>query len=395
VQEKKIAEAAAVATITPNTPAPVRQTPVSKGPGLLARFLSLFSAGDDDSEQQEKRRSASGKKRDGRGGQRSRRRSEPQRTDQRAARSSKTARKRGGKGAQDEAARTGAGSSDASATSGNAPAARAHAESRKDARDETRRPPGKRRSRGGRRRKRSDGGDAAEAGDSQQRSETAVQDSANERPGRESSSSRRRSGRSRGERTAEPATGGEAAERTVESFASSSLPAAAVTAPRETNDAGLPAVPAARPASAEPRREQAKRDDWSSSYDDTQPELPIIRSPENRFPDIGAAIEPAASPSRAIHAAEPQSPRDVQQTVPAGDAPARSAEQPREIGSPPVAEPGIRPELLAPKSNGGGPDAGKPAGRLLPWEPAKPLTPETQGIDKIAEKADRSEPEGS
>jgi hypothetical protein len=183
----------------------------------------------------------------------------------------------------------------------------------------------------------------------------------------------------------------------VESFASSSLPAAAVTAPRETNDAGLPAAPAARPASAEPRHQQAqaKRDDWSSSYDDTQPELPIIRSPENRFPDIGAAIEPAASPSRAIHAAEPQSPRDVQQTVPAGDAPARSAEQPREIGSPPVPEPGIRPELLAPKSNGGGPDAGKPAGRLLPWEPAKPLTPETQGIDKIAEKADRSEPEGS
>ena len=397
VQEKKVAEAAAVATITPSTPAPVRQTPASKGPGLLARFLSLFSAGDDDSKQQEKRRSASGKTRDGRGGQRSRRRSEPQRTDQRGARSSKTARKRGGKGAQDEVARTGAGNSDGSAKNGNAPAARAHAESRKDARDETRRPPGKRRSRGGRRRKRSDGGDATEAGDSQQRSETAVQDSANERPGRESSSSRRRSGRSRGERTAEPATGGEAAERTVESLASSSLPAAAVTAPRETNDAGLPAAPAARPASAEPRHEQAqaKRDDWSSSYDDTQPELPIIRSPENRFPDIGAAIEPAASPSRAIHAAEPQSPRDVQQTVPAGDAPARSAEQPREIGSPPVPEPGIRPELLAPKSNGGGPDAGKPAGRLLPWEPAKPLTPETQGIDKIAEKADRSEPEGS
>ncbi|MGH8166674.1 MAG: Rne/Rng family ribonuclease, partial [Woeseiaceae bacterium] len=65
VQERKVAEPAAVATIAPSKPAPVRQEPERESPGILARLFSLFSGG---AEPEEKRTSEdsgrSGKKRD-------------------------------------------------------------------------------------------------------------------------------------------------------------------------------------------------------------------------------------------------------------------------------------------------------------------------------------------
>jgi len=397
VQEKKAAEAAAVATITPSTPAPVRQTPERKGPGLVARFLSLFAAGDD-SEPPEKRRSGSGQ-RDSRGGQRSRRRSEP-RSEQRGTRSSKSARKRGGKGAQDDAARSGSDSSNASSSgstrSGNAPAAKTQADSRKEPRDEPRRNPTKRRSRGGRRRKRSEPGEIAETGENQQRAETLVQDSATERPARESSSSRRRSNRNRADRTAASPTGNEAMERTGESSATSFVPPATVVRPQENNGAGLLAerTPSPPPASGEPRREpaQARRDDWSSAYDDTQPDLPMIRSPESRSPDVSTAVKPPPeSRPQAIHAAEPQTTPEAQPGVPADGSPTPGADQARDTARQPVPNLEPQPAAIALQSNGDGQDSGRPGGRLLPWEPAKTLAPETPAVDNTAEKADRSE----
>src|SRR5690606_9067210 len=92
VQERKVAEPAAVATITPSTPAPVRAVPESKGLGLWGRLLQLFAGGEESDERRTRDSSArSGKKGDSRGGQKTRgRRSETQRGEQRSSRSSKT-----------------------------------------------------------------------------------------------------------------------------------------------------------------------------------------------------------------------------------------------------------------------------------------------------------------
>ena len=397
VQEKKAAEAAAVATITPSTPAPVRQTPERKGPGLIARFLSLFASGED-AERPEKRRSGSGQ-RDSRGAQRGRRRSEPHRSEQRGARSSKTARKRGGKGAQDEAARSGSGTSSTSTRNGNAPAAKTQADPRKESREESRKSPGKRRSRGGRRRKRSETGEAVEAGENRQRVESDVQDSANDRPGREGSSSRRRSHRNRGDRTEESTTGNEARERTIESSVPSPVLAAPIVArPQENNGTGLPVerTPSAPPASVESRRQPAEssRDDWSTAYADTQPELPIPGSPESRSPAVSTEVKAPEPRPQTVQAAEPRTPPDAERSGPVGAFP-RNADPPRETHTQPVSNFEPRAVTPVPQGNGRAPDSARSEGRLLPWEPAKPIASETPAADKTAEKPDRSESDGS
>ncbi|HEX5764262.1 MAG TPA: Rne/Rng family ribonuclease, partial [Woeseiaceae bacterium] len=399
VQERKVAEPAAVATITPSTPAPVRVIPESKGPGLWSRLLQIFAGGEESAERSSRESSGrSGKKRDSRGGQRTRgRRSETQRGEPRSSRTSKTGRKRGGKGSAEDSSRPSRGSSQRSGTdkssalrnaaeNGNVKSAEdggfhdkkqqdapTRSDSRNDGRDDTRRAPGKRRSRGGRRRKRADSGETAEASENQQRTEAGSTDGPGKDEGsRERPSSRRRGGRNRTERTGESAPANPAAaERPAESIEPG--PAAAATAGvQPTGGAGewRQTPPPARPD----ERETA----WSS-YEDTQPELPVMRpAPADR--------KSAAEPGHARPAAEVTG----FENAPASAPPDRRAE----------AEPAPGTQL---KTNGAE-ETAKPGGRLLPWEPMtepmrktkaesepEPARPEAAVAGKPLENVDRSE----
>jgi len=458
VQERKVAEPAAVATITP-TAAPVRKVVEQKGPGLLARLFSLFS-GSEEAEPKRAREGSgqSGKKRDSRGGQRTRRRSETQRTEPRSTRSSKAGRKRGGKVSTDDGSRAARNPADrGQADRGNADKANAdrnspdrksarpesaaatdtesapgvRADGRKDGRDESRRSPGKRRSRGGRRRKRAETAETSESGENQQRSVAAQQDSPGQeaaagRPPRESSSPRRRSNRNRADRPGESGAYEDAAGRQAEATSVPELSAAAVAVPRQTNGAGIAAERSPSAVSAEAdtpdsRRESARDDqgpparlqddrsgerqalssheDWSS-YGDTQPELPIVRSSENRASErqsssvtsSAARSEPSDTRPPAAPPAAPQSLRQAQDRATA-EAASRRAEIPQQgpaiDGARTVGQPAEAPR---PKSNGVPEDEGKPAGRLLPWEPLKEQS-EPSGPGKTDDKADRSDSE--
>ncbi|HEX2138803.1 MAG TPA: Rne/Rng family ribonuclease, partial [Woeseiaceae bacterium] len=178
IQERKAAEPAAVATMSPSSPAPVREEP--KAPGLIARLFSLLSGGDETSDERRTRsQRESGRKSEARS-QRSRRQGEPPRgrkrgstqrsSEQRKGRSQKTSRKRGGKtsaerGERTERAAAGGRESRAETPAQNGPANEDNArqETRAEGRDETRKSPSRRRSRGGRRRKRASEGGADSA----------------------------------------------------------------------------------------------------------------------------------------------------------------------------------------------------------------------------------------
>ncbi len=179
IQERKAAEPAAVATMSPSTPVPAR--PVPQKPGLIARLIALFTGADEgDGERTSRSRRDAGRKSDARD-QRSRRQSESQRgrkrgssssrsSEQRKTRSQKSSRKRSGKTAAERGERA-AGSKDARAEkpvqTGQESPGKERQEARADGGDDsTRKSSSRRRSRGGRRRKRASengSGDAAAA----------------------------------------------------------------------------------------------------------------------------------------------------------------------------------------------------------------------------------------
>ena len=382
VQERKVAEPAAVATITPSKPAPVRQIPEQESPGILARIFSLFSAGAEPEEQRESEDSGrSGRQRDSHGSQRTRRRTEPQRGDTRSgSRSSTSSRKRGSRSDRsdrsDKASRNVKSSPDGSSTSSGSsaePRSRSSArkeesrkddarkdDARKDGRDDSRRTQGKRRSRGGRRRKRGDNGDTPEAQGNSQRNDATPQDTSAARPGREGSSGRRRSSRSRSDESR--ADAGEARETAV----APELLAAARRSPVSANGAGSVAepktsspAPGAAQSESEPQNRQAvrpadsrtdqnagrsDRDRWSS-YENTQPDLPAIQPVRSR----PSASPDAPTPDTGANRPQPESNRVAADTA----------------------------------------STSKPAGRLLPWEqPPKTAEPQPAAVQEPVDKGD-------
>ena len=116
-----------------------------------------------------------------------------------------------------------------------------------------------------------------------------------------------------------------------------------------------------------PARTEDRETAWSS-YEDTQPELPVMRpAPESR--SSTAESGPAGSASGSTDLTE----------APASAPPA------------PKAETGPA-EDSRPKTNGAQ-EAAKPAGRLLPWEPMAEPTTEPMKKSKAAEpKPERTEP---
>lgn len=286
--ERKAAEPAAVATITPSTPAPVRKQAKRKGPGLIARIFGLFGGkADSSADRSKKGRRKSARTPDSRGGQRSRRRNEPPRSaDKRnPARPPKSGRKRNGKGATDHADRTSgngksgrteqrpAGTSEAAAKG----RSESRNENRSESRDENRKNPAKRRSRGGRRRKR--GPDSAEAQNGN--APPAAQATPEAASNRQDRNGGGPNGHESEQQTAAP-------EAAAASNRSDIMPGGEASAAPETKPERRPEQHANGGQNGVPEHKAP------SDYERPQPELPVSRPPP-----AAEAVKPAAEKSAA------------------------------------------------------------------------------------------------
>ena len=375
MQEQKPVEAAAIATATPVTPAPPRKKPRKKEPGFFAKLLAIFGGSPADKKKKDQKRRGDQKKGRGRtdsrrrGGHRSRRKSEGQRSDEsRGTQRSKKSSNKRAKGGNAKDAEQKNKRTQASAKSGqqSQPAKESQADKRDDNRGDNRKPGSKRRSRGGRRRRRTpDSADVAETrSDNQQAPVEAVAEAPVEAP----------------EKTAKPAA----------------------------NKDSKPRRPKAEQESkpkAEPVKE-AKAE--SPAYEDTQPELPVLDLSQEDAKPAEKADSARAEAEEAVEKTVPMSPMDLQSAV-ASAAAAAEAEEPAdktmtmsredmksalEAGSESVeaanpvdktnpipredAKPAVEAakpiEKKAPAQKAAADSDGdeKPEGRLLPWEPAAP-----------------------
>lgn len=342
IQEKKVAETAAVATMAPATPAPVPQRPQKKGPSLMERILGLFAGrgeGEDDGAATHKRAT---RKTDGRGAQRGRRQSGSQRgTDKRHTRSQKTSRKRSG---GDDAARqsTSGGKqpdSKRAEDGGRQAGSAAQADARKAARDDGRKT-SKRRNRGGRRRKRGGGQSDEARGASQASPRGAGEDNANV-----TSQAPPRTVEGRSERA-------DARGARKDSRAPAGSPGAPADAPAEANG-----------GSRGSRREAAQD---ISADDDTHPSLPILKDSRSSPP-----ADPAHRPLETSQPPAPSRPAADRAAPPAdrGEAAARSRSNGEAQSETPPQEPVRETERR---------QTDKAPGRLLPWE-APASTPDKAG----------------
>ncbi|MGI9261274.1 MAG: Rne/Rng family ribonuclease [Woeseiaceae bacterium] len=173
MQDKKAAEVAAVTTVVATTPAPPRQEPVAStksAPGLLARLAGFFGGSAEEAEEPQKKtraktRSKSSSDSRRRGGQRNKKRSDSQRQGgnkgqqrQKQSTAKKRSKKATGKAAERKA-------ESGTAKQGKTTRGSGRGDEGQDKQAETRQTASKRRSRGGRRRRR--GQDATDSSESQ------------------------------------------------------------------------------------------------------------------------------------------------------------------------------------------------------------------------------------
>jgi hypothetical protein len=133
----------------------------------------------------------------------------------------------------------------------------------------------------------------------------------------------------------------------------------------ETNDDTTPGGNIARPSAPQVLASAVSA---GIAYDDTQPELPIIRQPEER---------PTA--------------REPEQDLPRPEAAPQGVES-KPVESRPAIDSKPMPSSVAAATSPAASTPGtpsKPQGRLLPWEPAAPAagdSPVAPAVDKVAEK---------
>jgi ribonuclease E len=350
MQDKKEAEIAAITTVVATTPAPPRPIPEEKaGPGLFERIARFFTGPADSGEKKKSKDNRSRKAADSNrrgGGQRGRNSQDTKR--QPAKKSQRT--KSGGK---KKSARNTASADSPRKDQQQAPqkAGQPKQDQRDDSRQEGRPASNKRRSRGGRRRRRgSEGKDNAETNGNQAATEQAVA-----QPAQEAVTEKATADKS--PRTRQPAEKPARKERSkAEATPAKASPAESGTAappaeavkrdttvdkpPKETETA------APRPdASVEAARPAAKATPaQADGMEDTQPSLRKLATPVD-VPDI-----PSASEKKTDTGNGESRPAKTEAPVPA-----ESRQKPAE------------------------PD--KPAGRLLPWDPSTSGPPETAEKD--------------
>jgi ribonuclease E len=393
MQEQKQVETAAIATVTPISPAPPRKKPKKKGPGFWASLAAIF--GGSKKKKPQKRRTDRRKTR----GKTDKRRRTPQ-TKRRKSESKRPADRAPQKEKKTPQKRAKGDTADADKKRAKKPAkerqeqrSKPAQETRKDKRDEERKAGSKRRSRGGRRRRRSpDTAEQAEAKSAapQAAVETVVPAAKEKPPVSEKPEEKKPV------EAAKPAAVEKSPdyEDTQPELPVISMPPdeartveAVQTAPAETVQAE-PAAPAVTPQDAEvPARElpgaddktvpmtaqdlQSALDDASAAAKGEEPQektVPIERS-ESRPADERESVAEEAEES--VDPTMTMSRKDLQSALERGAA----AVEPEEAGEKTVP---VEAEKATKDRNGDE----QPKGRLMPWEPDTPA----EGSDKSGEE---------
>ena len=380
MQDKKEAEIAAVTTVVATTPAPLRKEPVKeKGPGLLQRIAGFFTSStdaEDEGRQQKRTRQSADSRR--RGGPRGRKSADGQR--QPAKKTQQRSKQQGSKKKQ-------------SKKSGGRDSQRKEQQQKQDQRDdnrqEGRQAPNKRRSRGGRRRRRGpDSKDAADATENKAVTEQSAESQVTEAKAEKTTPEKPKRATSRTEKPAHEKTAktesSEAAKadapktETVKAEAPKAEAPKAETPKAETPKPEAPKTEAPKteaPKAAAPKPEEgtaAARP--KSEKPDSESKRP--RRPRKKESDAGksetteaskvAASKPTQKPAKEKQA-RPDNYDDTQPSLRklVSDEPAKPAKK-ADSGngeSKPAKPAAASPARSETKSAGE-----KPAGRLLPWE---------------------------
>ncbi len=403
MQEQKPIEPAAVATITPITPAPPRKKPRKKGPGFWAKLFAIFGGSSAKKKRKSQTRRSDQRKARGksdgrrRGGQRHRQKTEGQRpADNRGAQRSKKSsskRARSGTAKDTEGRRKSTGASERSSQQSR-PAQEPRGDKQDDNRDDSRTSGSRRRGRGGRRRRRTP--DSAEVAETRADNPLAA----------------------------------------VEADAVVEVPAQEEKAKRESKPIEAPVQEEKAKQQSAPKEapvEQAKAESTkpvplpeSPAYEDTQPELPVLDMSQEDSKPAEETDSPAAEAAESVEKTVPirredaipaeragsaaleaensvektmtMSRGDLKAALEAGSA-AIEAEKPvektvkipQENSEPAEQADSAAVETAKPAektvpiprekmvSDGDGED--QPKGRLLPWEPDAP-TQSTESSDK-------------
>jgi ribonuclease E len=451
MQEQKPVEAAAIATVTPVTPAPPRKKRKKKEPGLFAKLMAVFTGSPAKKKKKGQKRRADQRKDRGksdsrrRGGQRTRRKSEGQRSGESrgAQRSKKSSAERGKSGSGKDAerksksARTGKKSGQQTK-----PAQESQAEKRED----TRKPGSKRRSRGGRRRRRTpESADVAETkADSRQAPVEAdavaaapveKEEKAKKPAAKKASKKRKPVEKDKAESTsalaqedkakqkAAPTSAPDQEDKPKQETAPTSTPGEEAKAkqedvPVQEKKAEKAAVQeraaeerkveaASKPAEPEGKQTAAAAKVEPSDYDITQPELPVLKMPEEDAKPAQEAESPAVEAAKpVVEAAKPaektvpMSQAELESAVKSGSAADETADADEKTmtmsaddmkaalekgsGAVEAAEKTvpIQPEKIAKD----GDDEDKPKGRLLPWEPDSAKESSDSGDKELSDR---------
>jgi ribonuclease E len=445
MQEPKPVETAAIATAAPITPAPPRKKPKKKGPGFWEKLFAVFGGSSTTKKKKsQKRRTDRRKPRSKpdtrrRSGQTKRRKSEGQRPgDSRSPqRSQKSSKKQTKSGNAQSADRKKSGQQAKERPEQQAKSAQ---ESRPEKRDDGRKSGSKRRSRGGRRRRRTaDSPEAAEAkADKQQAPVEAAEAKADKQQAPVKAAEAKadkqqapvKAAEAKADKQQAPVEAAEVVEAARETPPDTAKPAAKKDTQPEQVEAKEESKPQDAPvqeAKAEPA--EAAPAAAAPTYEDTQPELPVLdmsqddaepareadaaaveaaipaektlpmlredqKRPEKQdsatvededpvektmtmsAKDIKSAIQAGAS---AVEAKEP-----VEKTLPIpreeADAAAVEAAKPAEKTVP------MPREKIAADNEGDGDADDKPKGRLLPWEPDAPAESSDTGNEELTDR---------
>jgi ribonuclease E len=355
-QQVKQIEVAAIATAVPQTPAPARKTPVKTGPGFWERLFSIFAGSAEDKQKkqsaaQRKSRSRSDSRR--RSDQRSRRKGSDQRSaDKRTAqRSNQSSTKRGKKTSGKDAERS------TKKTSGGERKGRAKKTAqgtRDDNQGEQRKAGGKRRSRGGRRRRRSpDSASTAEVTANEQQQTNQSQTEDKEQAPQETQAPAAKEVKAV---TPTPSQDANVAEKPANEDKKTDAPVSGTESsvePVKKKRSRKPTRARDSKAKAKPKKTETATavDDKppapskkASDLENTQPALPAFKIADDQSPAAGKSEPPAAKKAEAPKPKPAEKPENVE----------KSETKEATAGSQPKAKP----------------VAEKPAGRLMPWEPA-------------------------
>jgi ribonuclease E len=370
MQERQVAEQAAIGKIEPSTPAPIRK--VESGPGFWARLMSLFTG--TEKKPAKKKSGATRHRKSSSGGERKKpqrsRRGEARKDDARRSRKKPSKKKTTRK-------TTATGAAKKSTAKREPQTAQRAAEARKEeSKDDSRRTARNRRSRGGRRRRRSADRPTADAQtqvdatvDTQVDSAPKEQTPAPEKESRQPRQPGRKPAARKPDTGAEPAPaeGGPPKARTDTERAADAATADGPTrAPAEAKAEAKPRAP--REPKAEPKAKPA-----------AEPKPVVEKEPKPKAepkPESTSEDKPRAKRKRKTERRPKRADTEQSETPTKSETPAKKVSK---------ALADADAESKSGNGSAGKSAADKPEGRLLPWEPVHP--PAEIKPEKVAEPA--------